>query len=80
MTATRKFVCWFIWLPLLWIIGCEKKRANLPPKTQAPTVAVVLPDELPLAETPEEPAAPVVEETPPPPPVKTKPKKPARNS
>ena len=61
------------------MVGCEKKKKSLPAKTQAPTVAVVLPDELQLAEAPEEPSTPTVQVTPPPTPPKTKPKKPAKN-
>jgi len=80
MTALRKFVCWIVWLPLVFMAGCQKKKASLPPKTQAPTVAVVLPDELPLAEEPEESTAPAAPVTPAQPPPKTKPKKPARSS
>lgn len=80
MTAPRKFVCWIVWLPLLFTLGCQKKKASLPPKTQAPTVAVVLPDALPLAEVPEESPAPAAPAPPAQPPPKTKPKKPARSS
>ena len=80
MTASRKFVCWIVWLPLLFMVGCQKKKASLPPKAQAPTVAVVLPDELPLAEAPEESPAPAEPAPLVQPPPKTKPKKPARNS
>jgi len=80
MTASRKFVCWIVWLPLLFMVGCQKKKASLPPKAQAPTVAVVLPDELPLSEAPEESPAPAEPAPPVQPPPKTKPKKPARSS
>lgn len=80
MTSTRKLVCLVLWLPLALVVGCEKKKASLPPKTLAPTVAVVLPDELPLAETPEEPSPPATEPAPAVPAAKTKPKKPARSS
>ena len=80
MTASRKFVCWILWLLLVFMVGCQKKKASLPPKAQAPTVAVVLPNELPLAEEPEESPAPAATAPPVQPPPKTKPKKPARTS
>ena len=80
MMSTRKFVGLILWLPLVLLVGCEKKKTSLPPKTLAPTVAVVLPDELPLTEAPEEPSAPAVEPAPAAPAAKAKPKKPARSS
>jgi ElaB/YqjD/DUF883 family membrane-anchored ribosome-binding protein len=80
MTSTRKFVWLVSCLQLVLLVGCEKKKASLPPKTLAPTVAVVLPDELPLAEEPQESSVPETKPAPPPPAAKTKPKKPARSS
>jgi hypothetical protein len=80
MTATRKFVCCLVLPPLLFMVGCQKKKASLPPKTQAPTVAVVLPDELPLPQAPEDAPEPTVQQPPEPPPAKTKPKKPTRTT
>jgi|SRR5271165_2088181 len=55
MTGTRKFVFSLGMLSLVFLQACEKKKASLPPKMQAPTVAVVLPDEIPLAQVPQEP-------------------------
>lgn len=80
MTSTRKFVCLVFCLPLLLVVGCGKKKASLPPKTLAPTVAVALPDELPLTEVPDEPAAPATQPAPAAPAAKVKPKKPVRSS
>lgn len=82
MTVARKLVCTFGLLALVFTQGCEKKKASLPSKTPAPTIAVVLPDEIPLAtQAPEEPARadtkPAQQSAQP---AKTKPKKPARNS
>lgn len=81
MTGTRKFVVSLGMLLLVFLQACEKKKASLPPRPmQAPTIAVVLPDEIPLAQVPEEP-------TPPSEPAKTtaqttnaKPKKPPRKA
>jgi hypothetical protein len=84
MKAAHKFVCSIVLLTLLAVQGCDKKKkkATVPPKMQAPTVAVTLPKEIPLDQQPQEPQPPVV--TPPPPaePTKTKPKpkKTSRNS
>ena len=80
MIAKPIFVYCLLLPPLLLLVGCEKKKASLPPKTQAPTVAVVLPDELPLTQAPDDSSAPVAQVTPPPPQSKTKPKKPAKNT
>ena len=80
MTDPRKFVWWTVWLALLFMSGCQKKTASLPPQKQAPTVAVVLPDEMPLAEVPEESPAPIAQEAPVQAPAKAKPKKPTRSS
>ena len=80
MTDPRKFVCWIGCLALLFLVGCQKKKASLPPQKQAPTVAVVLPEELPLAEVPEEAPAPIVKEAPVAAPPTSKPKKPARSA
>jgi len=80
MTATRKFVFPTLLFTLLMVQGCNKKKASVPPKMQAPTVAVVLPDELPLTEVPEEPTPSVAEVPPPAAPPKTKTKKPARSN
>jgi ElaB/YqjD/DUF883 family membrane-anchored ribosome-binding protein len=76
----RKFVCLVFVLPLLLFVGCEKKKASLPPKTIAPTVAVVLPDGLPLEEKPAEVSVPEPKPAPPATVAKSKPKKSARNS
>lgn len=80
MTSTRKFVCLIFFLPLLLSVSCEKKKASLPPKTLAPTVAVVLPDGLPLEEEPATVSVPETKPTPAAPVAKSKPKKPARSS
>jgi hypothetical protein len=81
MKSARKFVSSIFLLSLLVVQGCDKKKnTGLPRQTQAPTVAVVLPDELPLTEGEPEEAAPQVAEIPAvPPPAKTKPRKPAKN-
>src|SRR6516225_1196234 len=81
MKYARKFVGGVFLLLLLVVQGCDKKKnTGLPRQTQAPTVAVVLPDELPLTEGEPEEAAPQVAEIPAvPPPAKTKPRKPAKN-
>lgn len=76
MTSARKFVVSLLLLTLLLLLqGCNKKKASLPRKLQAPTIAVVLPDEIPLEEAPEEPARQVAEVPVTPPPVKAKPNK-----
>src|SRR5271167_342754 len=81
MIVSRKFVCSLLLLALLGLQGCnKKKKAGLPHKTQAPTVAVTLPTEIPLTQEPEEPPPQVAETPPPEQPAKTKPKKPARNT
>lgn len=80
MMSKRKFVCLVFFLPLLLFVSCQKKKASLPPKTLAPTVAVVLPDGLPLEEVPAEVTVPETKPAPPPPVAKSKPKKSVRNS
>ena len=48
MTTKRKFVWLALFSTLLMLQGCDKKKkAGLPPKTQAPTIALTLPSELP---------------------------------
>ena len=83
MTAAHKLVWSILLLTLLATQGCDKKKkAAVPQKAQAPTVAVTLPSEIPLTQEPEQTPAPVVT-TPPqeqPAQAKAKPKKPARNS
>jgi hypothetical protein len=80
MMKSRKFVFAFTLAFLLAGLGCEKKKAHVPQKATAPTVAVVLPDEIPLTEVPEQEQVPPPKVEPPPAPPKTKPKKPARNT
>ncbi len=80
MTSSRKFVWLVFFLPLLLFVSCEKKKASLPPKTLAPTVAVVLPDGLPLEEEPAEVSVPETKPAPPAPVAKSKPKKSVRSS
>jgi hypothetical protein len=82
MKYARKFVGGVFLLLLLVDQGCDKKKnTGLPRQAQAPTVAVVLPDEIPLTEGEPEEAAPQVPEAPPAvTPAKTKPRKPAKNS
>ena len=80
MKLTRKFVFLPGLLLLIVTQGCDKKKAHVPPKMQAPTVAVILPDEIPLAEQPEDTAPPPEEPKPQAQPTKSKPKKPARSS
>jgi ElaB/YqjD/DUF883 family membrane-anchored ribosome-binding protein len=79
MKVPRKFVTSLLLLALLFTEACNKKKTTaLPPRTLAPTIAEVLPDEIP-----ENPETPVAESAPPPAPpptVKTKPKKPARTT
>jgi outer membrane biosynthesis protein TonB len=81
MTVTRKFV--FFLFPLLLLLtgfSCEKKKAQVPQNAQAPTVAVVLPDEIPLQQQPPPEDQPNEKKELPAQPAKSKPKKPARNS
>lgn len=79
MISARKIVTSLFLVALLLVQGCSKKRVALPPKTQAPTIAVSLPDSIPLEEAPE-PQPEVTETQPPPPPPTTKPKKAPRNA
>jgi hypothetical protein len=79
MTGTRKFVFSLGMSLLVALQACEKKKASLPPKMQAPTIAVDLPEEIPLAQVPEptpqpEPAKATTQAT------NTKPKKPPRKA
>jgi len=81
MMVSRKFVCSLLLMTVFGLQGCnKKKKAGLPPKMQAPTVAVTLPTEIPLTQEPEETPPPTAEKPPPEQPPKTKPKKPAKNS
>lgn len=83
MTFAHKFVCSILLLTLLATQGCDKKKkVVVPPKMQAPTVAVTLPNEIPLAQEPEETEQPVTATPPPAQPAKSKPKpkRPVRNS
>jgi hypothetical protein len=80
MMETRKFVFAFTLVFLLAGMTCEKKKANVPQKGQAPTVAVVLPDEIPPMEQPRDEQPPPKPPETPPATTKTKAKKPARNS
>lgn len=82
MKPARKFVSFTVLVFFFFALqGCEKKKsAGLSSKIQAPTVAVVLPDEIPLAEEQEEPAQKNAEPPPPPAPTNTKPKRPSKTS
>ena len=77
--SSRKFVFSLLLVPLFLSGGCNKKKATIPPHGQAPTLAVVLPDELPLTQAPEEPSPKPVEPAPVTP-TKSKPKKASRTS
>jgi hypothetical protein len=84
MISLRKFVGFCPLLLLLGLQGCSStKKTGLPHPAPAPTVAVVLPDEIPPTEAPEEspPKVPSDKEKPEEAATKPgKPKKPARNS
>lgn len=82
MKSVRKFVSFSFLSLLLVLLGCgKKKNTGLPHQAPAPTVAVVLPEEIPLTEgEPKESEPPEPESTPPPVPANTKPKKPPKNS
>lgn len=80
MMAARKFVFAILLLSLMILQGCNKKKAGVPPKMQAPTEAVQLPNEIPLTETPDEPTQQVAQTPPTPPPAKPKPKKTTRTA
>jgi hypothetical protein len=81
MISARKIVTSLLLVALLFVEGCTKKKAGLPPKTIAPTIAATLPDSIPtIEEEPQEPEPQVAETPPPPPPQKTKPKKTSRTS
>ncbi|HYV75608.1 MAG TPA: hypothetical protein VFB24_15240 [Candidatus Binatia bacterium] len=83
MKSVRKFVAVGSLVLLLVLQGCGKKEnTGLPRQTQAPTVSVVLPNEIPLTEgeEPERPTPPVAEPPPTPQPANTKPRKPPKNS
>lgn len=80
MKCARKFVFALLLLPLIVLQGCNKKKASVPPKMQAPTVAVALPDEIPLDEAPAEPAKETAKTPEPPPAAKPKPKKTTRTA
>lgn len=79
MISTRKIVTSLFLVALLFVQGCTRKKATLPPKATAPTIAESLPDGYPLEEQPE-PSPQVAETQPPPPQPTTKPKKPARSA
>jgi len=57
MTSWRQFAVLVVALGLLHNAGCQKKQAQLPPKMQAPTLAVTVPDQIPEIELPPEPSA-----------------------
>ena len=78
MKDSRKFVYALILVSLPWLQGCNKKRAGLPPRAPAPTIAETLPLEIPLPDTTEEPTPPPAKVEIPPPAPKAKPRKPAK--
>ena len=80
MRVPRKFVYGLVFLSLPLLQGCSKKRAGLPPRVPAPTIADTLPLEIPLPDTTEEPAPPVAKVETPPPAPKAKPRKPAKST
>jgi hypothetical protein len=75
MKIWRQFAAWVLVWSLLLSVACKKKKPQLPPQAQAPTVAVDVPDEISEATPP--PAPPKKEEAPPPEPQKP-PSKPRR--
>lgn len=75
MRSAPKLVFVLLLLPLIVLQGCNKKKAGVPPKMQAPTVAVALPDEIPLNEAPEVTVPEVAQGPVTPPQAKPKPKK-----
>ena len=79
MRLSRKFVYTLVFLLLPLLHGCKKKRAGLPPRVQAPTIADTLPLEIPLADATEEPTPPVAKAEPVPSPPKAKPHKSAKS-
>lgn len=82
MRFGRQFVVCIVALGLLLTVGCKKNKPQLPAKMQAPTLAVVVPDQIPEETPPPEPPAKqqaaTVEEPPKKPPAKHRPKKPTQ--
>ncbi|MGB8771079.1 MAG: hypothetical protein WCC92_15780 [Candidatus Korobacteraceae bacterium] len=66
MNIWRQFAAAVLVLSLLLSVACKKKKPQLPPQAQAPTIAVPIPDEISEAAAPP-PAAPKKEEPAPPP-------------
>src|SRR5438067_1670726 len=84
MPSARKFVFAACVCNLMLTVGCDqflhkKKPATLPPRAQAPTIPLNLPDEIP-APAQEQPKIVVVEEPPPLPNTKQAPKPRRRNN
>jgi hypothetical protein len=57
MTLWRQFAVVLTALGLLFGVACEKKKAQLPTKMQAPTLSVAVPEQIPETELPPEPPA-----------------------
>jgi hypothetical protein len=68
MNIWRQLAAWVLVSSLLFSVACKKKKPQLPPQAQAPTVAVPVPDEISEATPP--PPPPKKEEPPPPEPQK----------
>jgi outer membrane biosynthesis protein TonB len=75
MNIWRQFAASVLILSLLLSVACKKKKPQLPPQAQAPTIAVPIPDEISEAAPP--PPPPPQQETPTPEP--QKPKSPPRH-
>jgi hypothetical protein len=70
MNILRQFAASVLILSLMLSVACKKKKPQLPPQAQAPTITVPVPDE--ISETTPPPPPPVVKEAPPPEPQKPK--------
>lgn len=82
MNIWRQFAAWVLALSLLLSLACKKKKPQLPPQAQAPTISVPVPDEISETAPPPPPPkqeAPVVEVQKPKPPPRHR-KKPAQPS
>ena len=82
MNIWRQFAALVLSLSLLLGVACKKKKPQLPPQAQAPTVAVQVPDEI-SETTPPPPPPPKQEESvvePPKPPHRKKPAPPPASS
>src|ERR1035438_6536953 len=55
MNIWRQFAASVLVLSLFLSVGCKKKKAQLPPQAQAPTISVPVPDEISEATPPPSP-------------------------